>query len=73
MLCVVAQYESDNSEKKLAFVERVHSVAKLSNSFSEHGDGVNDISTEQLHTLDNNLYSNCCNVYVDKAVEEINM
>lgn len=50
-LCVVAQYENENSEKALAFVERIHSGAGLTNNFSEHIDGVEDISSEQLHAF----------------------
>lgn len=33
-LCVVAQYENENAEKELAFVERIHSGAGLTNNFS---------------------------------------
>lgn len=67
-LCVVAQYENENAEKELAFVERIHSGAGLTNNFSEHIDGVNDISSEQLHAfievckknkLENNFVLDC--------------
>lgn len=50
-LCVVARYENENAEKELAFVERIHSGAGLTNNFSEHIDGVDDISSEQLHAF----------------------
>lgn len=48
MLCVIAQYANDNTEKRLAFVERIHTGAGLKNEFSEHIKDSMNITPDKL-------------------------
>lgn len=47
-LCVVAQYETEDAEKSLNFVRRVHAGAGLTNDFTEHIKNAMEITVERF-------------------------
>lgn len=48
MLCVIAQYACDDAEKRLAFVERIHTGSGLKTEFSEHIKNAMSITPDKL-------------------------
>ena len=47
-LCVIAQYETEDAEKSLNFVRRVHAGAGLINDFTEHIKNAMEITVERF-------------------------